>query len=279
MSLSIEVIGAGMVGSAIGAAMDEWGHQVTFKDIDDDTLASLEEQGYRTARPDSFNGSIDLSIICVPTPFDYDEGQYDHTIVRKEVERISDRSYQSDHTTMIHSTVMPGMTDKMAEELDLNNVAMVPEVLRENSAMNDVFETEKIIIGTDSRRAFSVIRSAYPDDKEFKHVTPNEAELIKLTSNNFGATKISFANEVWRFAEELGADGDVVLDQFRDICPWIGYPALKGGWPYGGACLPKDSRGTASWAEEHGVELPQMKATIEENEIMEDLDDTKDPQV
>lgn len=276
--LTVEIIGAGMVGSAIGTAMDSWGNDVTFKDIDDDVLDELASQGYNTAAPDMFNSHADLSVVCVPTPFDTDAGQYEHAYVETALEQISNRTYNGEHTVMIHSTVMPGKTEEFAERYGLENVAMVPEVLRENTALNDVFETDKIIVGTNSKRAYSIIRQAY-SDKEFRHVTPKEAELIKLTSNNFGSTKISFANEVWRMAEEIGADGDVVLDEFRDICPWIGYPALQGGWPYGGACLPKDSKGTASWADDKDVDVPQLDATIEENRIMLDLDDKKDPQV
>ncbi len=43
---------------------------------------------------------------------------------------------------------------------------------------------------------------------------------------------------------------------------------LAGGWPYGGACLPKDTLGFRAWLRERDVERPQPDGTIAENERM-----------
>jgi UDPglucose 6-dehydrogenase len=161
----------------------------------------------------------------------------------------------------------------------------VPEFLKQRQALYDALTQETAVIGTESDRADSVIREAMSGKQEYIRTTPKEAELVKFASNLFGATKISFANQFWRIAKGTeGADPDQTLEAFRSASPWVeqlgnGEDGLKGGWPYGGACLPKDSKGFMSWLMENDLYAPQISGTIEENQIVKNEDDTKDPQI
>lgn len=47
--------------------------------------------------------------------------------------------------------------------------------------------------------------------------------------------------------------------------------AVTSGHPYGGACLPKDTRGFLGFAGELGVEMPLLSGVIKVNEILEEM--------
>jgi UDPglucose 6-dehydrogenase len=97
---------------------------------------------------------------------------------------------------------------------------------------------------------------------------PASAELIKCAHNIFNATKISFWNEMWLVAQRLGVDLDGVASTVAksaegSINPKYG---IRGGAPYGGMCLPKDTCGFLGFAETIGVEMPLLSAVVEVND-------------
>jgi UDPglucose 6-dehydrogenase len=79
------------------------------------------------------------------------------------------------------------------------------------------------------------------------------AELVKGAANAFLATKISFINAMADLCAVTG--GDVAtLAHCLGLDPRIGMAFLRAGIGYGGACLPKDVRGLAVFADGHGVQ-------------------------
>lgn len=277
-TLSIRVIGAGTVGEATGRALDDWGHDVTFTDIDDDVLADLDRRDYDTAAL-SADLDVDLTLISVPSPYDEETGQYSLAAVESAVETVAD---QAAGVVAIRSTVPPGTTERLAAEYGLEDYAMVPEFLFADTAYEDIQSAESVVIGSGSHLASRVLRMAFdPQVTAVIELDPTEAEFVKLASNAFAATKISFANEVWRVARRYAADqnepvdGNAILSAFRAVCPWHDPSmGLEGGRPYGGHCLPKDTRGFYGWAyNEHQYSMPQLSGTIAENDLMGEFDD------
>src|SRR5205823_186515 len=65
------------------------------------------------------------------------------------------------------------------------------------------------------------------------------AEMIKLASNAFLATKISFINEIANVCEETGADVNEVA-RGMGLDPRVGASFLQAGVGFGGSCFPKD---------------------------------------
>jgi UDPglucose 6-dehydrogenase len=92
------------------------------------------------------------------------------------------------------------------------------------------------------------------------------AEMIKLASNAFLATKISFINEIANVSEELGANVDEVA-RGMGLDSRIGPQFLKAGLGYGGSCFPKDVSALKQLAGNTGYHFQLLTAVIEVNEL------------
>ncbi|HEY8201359.1 MAG TPA: hypothetical protein VII47_08395, partial [Actinomycetota bacterium] len=96
---------------------------------------------------------------------------------------------------------------------------------------------------------------------------------VKCSHNAFNATKISFWNEMWRLSRHLGLDADAIAATVARSAEGsynLEY-GIRGGLPYGGVCLPKDTQGLLGFAGAEGVEMPLLRAVIEVNESMKRL--------
>ena len=92
------------------------------------------------------------------------------------------------------------------------------------------------------------------------------AEMIKLASNAFLATKISFVNEIANVCEEVGADVSVVA-QGMGLDDRIGPHFLRPGIGFGGSCFPKDVNALKQLAGNSGYHFQLLTAVIEVNEL------------
>jgi UDPglucose 6-dehydrogenase len=92
------------------------------------------------------------------------------------------------------------------------------------------------------------------------------AEMIKLASNAFLATKISFANEIANVCEEVGADVTEVA-RGMGLDKRIGSSFLRAGIGYGGSCFPKDTQALKQLAGNTGYHFQLLTAVIEVNEL------------
>jgi UDPglucose 6-dehydrogenase len=94
--------------------------------------------------------------------------------------------------------------------------------------------------------------------------------MVKCCHNIFNATKISFWNEMWLVCQRLGLTADDIATTVSRSAEASTNPdyGIRGGAPYGGACLPKDTKGFIGFARELGVEMPLMRAVDEVNEQM-----------
>jgi UDPglucose 6-dehydrogenase len=100
---------------------------------------------------------------------------------------------------------------------------------------------------------------------------PATAEFIKCAHNIYNATKISFWNEMWLVAQKMGIDHDAVSSVVANSAEgsYNRLYGIRGGAPYGGVCLPKDTNGFLGFAAELGVEMPLLSAVVEVNENLE----------
>ncbi len=173
---------------------------------------------------------------------------------------------------VMKSTVPVGTGRKLRYELDSRGLESIayganPEFLREGSAIHDFTHPDRVIVGTDDPAVGERVRSLYgalTDDILVTDVA--SAEMIKLASNAFLATKISFINEIANVCEEVGAHVDEVA-RGMGLDRRIGPSFLRPGVGYGGSCFPKDVAALKQLAGNTGYHFQLLSSVIEVNEL------------
>jgi UDPglucose 6-dehydrogenase len=280
----VGVIGVGWVGLVTAACFAELGHRVVARDILPEKVAALsrgettihepglEQLLRRNAERITFTTEMDellagarLLFTCVDTPPTY-SGDADLSRVRAVVAELPEGS---DHVLVMKSTVPAGTGESIRR--DLPGVAYVscPEFLKEGSAVEDFLHPDRVVVGADpgDEAAADAVAALYePLEGEILRTDVASAEMIKLASNAFLATKISFINEIANVCEEVGADvGEVARGMGLD--QRIGSSFLRAGIGYGGSCFPKDVSALKMLAGNTGYHFQLLTAVIEVNEL------------
>lgn len=195
---------------------------------------------YKPAIPDS-----DVVFIAVGTPPNK-TGDAELLGVFKVAENIGKNL--SGYTVVATKSTVPMGTNKRIKQLidevkpkgtDFD-IASAPEFLKEGTAIQDTLSPDRIVIGSESKKAERILVELHkPIDGQFVLTNLETAELIKYASNSFLATKISFANAIAKLSELVGADGLRVLEGMG-FDKRIGKEFLSPGPGYGGSCFPKD---------------------------------------
>jgi UDPglucose 6-dehydrogenase len=173
---------------------------------------------------------------------------------------------------VMKSTVPVGTGRRLRFELDRLDRASVgyasnPEFLREGSALADFTNPDRVVVGAESDDAAAALVRLYEPVSDQLVVTDvASAEMIKLASNAFLATKISFINEIANVCEEVGASVDEVA-RGMGLDKRIGSSFLRAGIGFGGSCFPKDVNALKQLAGNTGYHFQLLSAVIEVNEL------------
>jgi UDPglucose 6-dehydrogenase len=285
---AVGIVGAGWVGLVTGACFAELGHPVVFRDVDSERVALLR-QGllpiYEPGLSDLFERNrdrvrfttdieelfeaTDIAFVCVGTPPTY-SGDADLSAVWSVVDELPEREQRT--VLVMKSTVPPGTGEKVRARLEgrgLPHVGYVsnPEFLAEGTAVSDFMNPDRIVIGAfngaDGDRVARLYRVM---DSAIVRADVASAEMTKLASNAFLATKISFINEIANVCEETGADVTVVA-RGMGLDSRIGPRFLNAGLGYGGSCFPKDVSALKQLAGNTGYHFQLLTAVIEVNEL------------
>ncbi|HEX7279150.1 MAG TPA: UDP-glucose/GDP-mannose dehydrogenase family protein [Solirubrobacterales bacterium] len=280
----IGVIGVGWVGLVTAACFAELGHRVIARDILQEKVDSLsrgevaihepglEDLLRKNAERITFTTDMDellagarLLFVCVDTPPTY-SGDADLSRVRAVVQELSD---DSDHVLIMKSTVPAGTGESIRRDMPNLSYVSCPEFLKEGTAVADFMNPDRVVVGADpgdEEAADAVERLYQPLGGEILRTDVASAEMIKLASNAFLATKISFINEIANVCEEVGADvGQVARGMGLD--ERIGTAFLRAGIGYGGSCFPKDVSALKMLAGNTGYHFQLLTAVIEVNEL------------
>src|SRR3954452_489845 len=280
----IGVIGAGWVGLVTAACFAELGHHVHVRDIVQekvDALArgevpifepGLSEMITRNAARLHFTtemgdvlSNAQLLFCCVDTPPSY-SGDADLSRVNRVVEEVGG---STDHALVMKSTVPVGTGRSIRRKSNGIGYVSSPEFLKEGTAVQDFMNPDRVVVRfDDSDDGYGARVSALLDplDAPIVHTDVASAEMIKLASNAFLATKISFINEIANVSEELGANVDEVargMGLDARIVPQF----LRPGLGYGGSCFPKDVTALKQLAGNSGYHFQLLTAVIEVNEL------------
>ncbi len=201
--------------------------------------------------PPTYSGDADLSAV--------------HAVV--DAMPASDR-----HALVMKSTVPVGTGDSIKRafvEQGKGGFRYVscPEFLKEGSALKDFLEPDRVVVGDDGDWAGDAVVELYaPLGAPLVRTDIRSAEMVKLASNAFLATKISFINEIANVCEETGADV-VEVARGMGLDDRIGPKFLQAGIGFGGSCFPKDVAALKQLAGNSGYHFQLLNSVIEVNEL------------
>lgn len=277
---NIVIVGAGVVGQATGKGFAKKGHQITFVDIDTAKIKQLQQQGLRAMTMDAVTWSkVDIVMLTVSTP------TVDKSIVLDYIKQATHgigvglAETSKFVSVVVRSTVPPTTTEQVIRPIleratgkmcgvDFG-LAMNPEFLRQRTSENDFDRPWITVLGVLDQMTMQVLYDLYmPFGGLIVHCTPTEAEMIKYVNNVYNAVKISYFNEVHQICEQLGVDssvvGSIVARSAESM--WNPLYGTRGGAPYGGACLPKDTEAFLEFCHAQGLRHEMLEATIAVND-------------
>jgi UDPglucose 6-dehydrogenase len=244
----IGILGAGVVGSALQAYLEEQG-----------VAPVVYDPGLGLGRAEDID-EADLVFVCVPTPYHLDSG-FDAAILNSAVAGL-----RGAKTVVIKSTVLPGTTNRLQDEHPQHRLLFNPEFLRERSAVSDFRDPDRQIVGFArecDRATAAAVLQMLPSAPYEAVVPARAAEMIKYACNSFLALKVTFANEMYDLANAIGVDYEDVRGGLAGD-PRIGSSHLdvddRGYRGYGGKCLPKDTMALLDFAREAGVPQQVLEA-------------------
>ena len=291
--MKICIIGSGYVGLVSGACFSDLGNTVTCVDINkviveklnkgiipiyEPGLQELVERNLKKKRllfSTDISSSIkksDIIFICVGTPTKNNKAdlKYVYNVVK------SIKSNLNKYKIIVTKSTVPVTTGDKIENI-LNSkknknkfdVVSNPEFLREGEAIRDFQYPDRVVIGTNSKKANKAMKNLYlpliKKGSRYINTSRRSAELIKYASNAFLATKITFINEIANLCEKSQIDvQDVATGMGLD--DRIGSRFLRAGPAYGGSCFPKDTRALVSTGQIFKTNLSVVKSVINSNE-------------
>ena len=315
--MRISIVGSGYVGTTIAACFADIGHSVVNVDIDEETVASLNDgrppihepglddlvaehagDGLRATTDYDAVTETDVTFLALPTPAEAD-GHIDLSIMKAGARSLGNALAEAEgsHVVVIKSTVVPTTTEEVIAPIvagesgmtvgDDLHVGMNPEFLREGSAVTDLLDPDKVVLGAETDRAREVLRGVFDplvdraDDPPVIETGIAEAEMIKYANNGFLAAKISLANDIANICAEYGIDSEAVLSAIG-LDHRIGSAFLGAGVGWGGSCFPKDVAAIIAAARDVGYDPAMLQAAVEVNDrqpvrLLERLREYVDP--
>jgi UDPglucose 6-dehydrogenase len=284
----IGVLGAGWVGTVTAACFADLGHEVVVRDVVPERVRELEQGHLPFHEPgleellSRNRGRLQFTLdvgdvfaaarivfVCVGTPSTH-SGDADLSAVSRVLDELPD--VDSRVLLVMKSTVPVGTGEAIRNQLDTRGLAHVgyvsnPEFLAEGTAIHDFKHPDRVVVGAFAEADAAAVAALYePLGAPVVQADVASAEMIKLASNAFLMTRISFINEIANVCEATGADV-VKVAQGVGLDHRLGPHFLRAGIGYGGSCFPKDSLALKQLAANSGYHFQLLNAVIEVNEL------------
>jgi len=297
--MRIAMIGTGYVGLVSGACFSEFGVSVTCVDKDADKIVRLQRGEMPIFEPGleqlvatnkaagrlTFTTDLKVALdgaeavfIAVGTPSRRGDGHADLSYVFAAAAEIAETLAElpDSRTVIVTKSTVPVGTGRRVERIlqrrlpkSAFDVASNPEFLREGSAIQDFMRPDRVVIGTESEYARTVLRALYRPlyllETPVVFTTIETAELIKYAANAFLATKVTFINQIADLCEAVGADVQDVAHGIG-LDGRIGRKFLHAGPGFGGSCFPKDCAALVRTAAEAGQPLSLVEQVLDIND-------------
>lgn len=290
--MKVCIIGTGYVGLPTGVGLCTLGHKVTCVDKDAAKIANLN-YGHSTLyepylkelleehlKNKAIKFTTDIKkalkdakvvILAVGTPTSNDGASADLTYIKQAAKEVAE-NLPNNYTVICTKSTVPVGTNDLIEDIFKKycmhtnwDIVSLPEFLKEGCAIKDFLLADRIVIGTDSKRARQRISTLYSGhSSELYFTSRRSAELIKYASNAFLAIKINYINEIANLCEKCGAKVDEVA-KGMGLDRRIGNKFLQAGIGFGGSCFPKDTKALSYTAQEYKTNMPLVDVAILEN--------------
>ena len=294
--MKICMIGTGYVGLVSGVCFSDLGNLVYCVDKDKDKIDFLNkgkvpiyEPGLDELIKKNFKQKrlffttdlklavqkSDIIFICVGTPTNKNNNSANLKYVFQVANEL--KKIIKKYKIIVTKSTVPVTTGDKIEKIliklkrkKLVDIVSNPEFLREGEAIRDFVYPDRVVIGTNSKKANKILKNLYlpiiKKSSRYLQTSRRGAELIKYASNSFLATKISFINELANLCEKTNVDikdisNGMGLDQR------IGDRFLRAGPAYGGSCFPKDTRALIDTATKYKIDLSIVKSTVKSNNL------------
>jgi len=293
--MKLTIAGTGYVGLVSGTGFANLGNDVLCFDIDEEKIDSLKNNIipiYEPGLEELFKRNVEagrlkfttdaiksvqeseIIFICVNTPTN-EHQEADLDAVEAVARAIG--QYINDYKIVVNKSTVPVGTADLVKKIIKENqnkniefdVVSNPEFLREGAAVKDFENPDRIIIGTDSKKAEEIMTSLYRSrartDRPIMITDIKSAEIIKYASNTMLAARISFMNQLSYLCEKTGADIKQV-SKGMGLDGRIGPRFLQAGIGYGGSCFPKDVKALISTLKQNDCDADLFEAINRINE-------------
>ena len=165
----------------------------------------------------------------------------------REISKIAEN-----HTIVVEKSTLPVKTAQTIKDILFSSDCAIknksfsvlsnPEFLAEGTAIRDLEEPDRVLIGGDDKKAMKALNDIYLNwipQRKLLFTNLWSSELSKLTANAFLAQRISSINSISAICEATGADVNEVANAIgKDLR--IGSKFLQSGPGFGGSCFKKD---------------------------------------
>ena len=294
------MIGTGYVGLVSGVCFSDLGNTVYCVDKNKEKINSLNsgkipiyEPGLEEVLKKNYKNkrlifttdlkkavlNSDIIFICVGTPTKKSSNSANLKYVFSVANEL--KKIISKYKIIVTKSTVPVATGDKIEKILINlknknlvDIVSNPEFLREGEAIRDFVYPDRVIIGTNSKKADKILKSLYlpiiKKTSRYFSTSRRGAELIKYASNAFLATKISYINELANLCEKTNVDiKDISFGMGLD--QRIGERFLRAGPAYGGSCFPKDTKALIDTANYFQTDLSIVKSVVKSNDLRKDL--------
>ncbi|MCA9331813.1 nucleotide sugar dehydrogenase [Candidatus Saccharibacteria bacterium] len=288
----VGVIGLGYVGLPLALLADEKGFHVTGIDLDkkklsklknhesviDDEIAKRQIKESKVIFSDDFGllESIDIAIVCVPTPVDKAKNP-DLSLVKSAAVSAA-KNLKPGSLLIVESTINPGVCDEVIIpliEAETNHIvgktlylAHCPERINPGDPKWHVGNINRVV-GAHTDKGLELAYSFYDkliDAKIKKMESLKEAEACKVVENSFRDINIAFVNELAMSFDKLGINVFNVIDgaATKPFAFMAHYPGIG----VGGHCIPVDPYYLIEYARTNGFEHKFLSLARNINESM-----------
>jgi UDPglucose 6-dehydrogenase len=214
----------------------------------------------------------DVLWVCIDTPVDEADCP-DVEFVLGQIDRCVP-CLRPDTTVLISSQLPAGTCRQLESKYAKQRLffACSPENLRLGKALEIFRHPDRVVVGVRDAPARETLTALFLHfgGETIVWMTPESAEMTKHAINSFLALSVTFANEVARICESVGADAREVERGLRSESRIGPRAYIRPGSAFAGGTLARDVVTLTRLAHSHGVRADLAEAVLKSNDAHKD---------